>query len=76
MKPATIWPRGLSREKAASYVGVSASTFDKLVKQKLMPEPKQISRGRSVWDIQQLDFYFESLPQAAEAEYHAKPWEA
>lgn len=36
------WPRGLSRTLAASYVGVSPSTFDRMIKDGLMPRPKAV----------------------------------
>jgi hypothetical protein len=43
------------------YVGVSATTFDKLVKDGRMPQPRRID-GRKVWDIRSLDLYFDQLP--------------
>ena len=36
--------RGLSREEAALYVGISASKFDMLVVDGRMPRPRQIDR--------------------------------
>jgi predicted DNA-binding transcriptional regulator AlpA len=59
--PTSLPPRGLSREQAAAYVGVSTGTFDALIKEKVMPEPKRL-RGRVVWDRQQLDVAFSALP--------------
>jgi predicted DNA-binding transcriptional regulator AlpA len=56
-----IQPRGLSRVAAASYVGVSPTTFDQLVKDGRMPPPKRIN-SRTVWDIRQLDEAFDALP--------------
>lgn len=53
--------RGLSREEAASYVGISASKFDELVHDGRMPGPKRID-GRKIWDIRSLDVAFEALP--------------
>lgn len=55
------WPRGLSRPLAAAYVGVSESTFDKMVRERLMPKPKLIF-SRLVWDRVAVDQYFEALP--------------
>jgi len=53
--------RGLSRDEAAMYLGISASKFDELVRDGRMPGPKRID-GRKVWDVRQLDLAFDSLP--------------
>ena len=53
-------PRGLSREEAAAYIGVSPSLFDILVKDGRMPTPKRIN-SRVVWDRLKLDVAFEVL---------------
>ena len=34
--------RGLSRDEAAMYIGISASKFDELVRDRRMPAPKRI----------------------------------
>ena len=54
--------RGFNREQAASYVGICATTFDKLIKDGLMPKAKKIY-GRKVWDKSALDEFFEKLPE-------------
>jgi predicted DNA-binding transcriptional regulator AlpA len=59
--PQSLAPRGLSREQAAAYVGVSPSLFDTLVKDGRMPAPKRIN-ARTVWDRLQLDAAFAALP--------------
>ena len=59
--PHSLAPRGLSREQAAAYVGVSPSLFDTLVKDGRMPAPKRIN-ARTVWDRLQLDTAFAALP--------------
>jgi predicted DNA-binding transcriptional regulator AlpA len=59
-------PRGLSRIEAATYIGVSASLFDQMVKDGRMPGPKIIN-SRTVWDRHQLDMYFQNLPEKDEA---------
>jgi hypothetical protein len=59
--PASLPPRGLRREAAASYIGVSPSKFDELVSGGLMPKPKRINR-RTIWDRFRLDEAFEALP--------------
>ena len=51
--------RGLSREEAAMYVGISPSKFDGLVGDGRMPAPVKID-GRKVWDIRHLDLAFDT----------------
>lgn len=58
--PPSLAPRGLSREQAAAYVGISASLFDMLVRDGRMPGPKRIN-SRVVWDRSKLDIAFEAL---------------
>jgi len=53
--------RGLSREEAADYIGISPSKFDELRKNGRIGHPRRID-GRKVWDIYQLDRDFESFP--------------
>jgi predicted DNA-binding transcriptional regulator AlpA len=55
-------PRGMSREQAAHYVGVSPSTFDTMVAEHEMPRPKRW-RGRVLWDRLSLDLAFDALPE-------------
>jgi hypothetical protein len=52
--------RGLSREEAAMYVGVSSSKFDQMVGDGRMPSALQID-GRKIWDLRKLDLAFDSL---------------
>jgi hypothetical protein len=54
------WPRGLSRALAASYVGVSPTTFDRMIKDGLMPGPKAVY-GRRLWDVRAADIAFDLL---------------
>ena len=70
--PQSLAPRGLSREQAAAYVGVSASLFDALVKDGRMPAPKRIN-ARTVWDRLQLDAAFAALPSNDDP---TNPWDA
>jgi excisionase family DNA binding protein len=53
--------RGLSREEAAMYVGVSTTKFDELVKSGRMPVAQRVD-GRKVWDVHKLDAAFDGLP--------------
>ena len=57
-----IQPRGLNREEAARYVGISPSKFDQLLEDRRMPAPRRID-GRKVWDIRELDLAFDDLPR-------------
>ena len=68
--PEGTLPRGLSRSQAAAYVGVSPTTFNRMIVDKLMPEPIRIY-GRTVWDIRKLDAAFAALDTSADAD---KPW--
>ncbi len=52
--------RGLNRVEAARYVGVSPTTFDKLVDTGQMPRPKQVG-ARRIYDRHQLDWCFDLL---------------
>ena len=67
-----ITPRGLSRTDAALYLGVSPSTFDRLVSLRQMPQPRQASRNRVVWDRAEIDDCFDRLPKRGEPA--GNPW--
>lgn len=56
---------GLDRLQAAAAIGVSATTFDALVSQKLMPTPRLIN-SRKVWDVDELRNAFKCLPKDGE----------
>ncbi len=53
--------RGLSRVEAANYIGVSPTTFDKMVLAEEMPGPKRVGT-RKIWDVRALDLAFDDLP--------------
>ena len=63
-------PRGLCREQAASYIGVSASLFDEMVRDGRMPPAKRIN-SRTVWDVRKLDLAFDAIPGDEEK----NPWD-
>lgn len=65
-------PRGLSREEAARYVGISATKFDQLVADGRMPAPKRID-ARKVWDRMSLDLAFSALPDDEPVDEN--PWD-
>ena len=52
--PHGAWPRGLSREQAAAYAGVSPNTFLTEVKKGLWPKP-EARRHRKIWDRLAID---------------------
>jgi excisionase family DNA binding protein len=54
--------RGLSRNEAAMYIGISTGKFDELVADGRMPAPRRID-GRKVWDVRELDLAFDALPK-------------
>jgi hypothetical protein len=53
--------RGLSRDEAAIYVGISSTKFDELVRDRRMPGARRID-SRRVWDVHALDLAFDQLP--------------
>jgi hypothetical protein len=59
--PLSLPPRGLSRELAAAYYGISVGTFDGMVRDGRAPAPKVIN-SRLVWDRVALDAAFDALP--------------
>lgn len=58
-------PRGFSREEAARYIGVGATTFDVLVQDGRMPKPMRLGK-RVIWDRLKLDAAFADLDEARE----------
>lgn len=58
--PPQLPPLGLSREAAAQYVGISATKFDELVNDGLMPAPKKIG-SRKIWDRRAVVLAFSAL---------------
>ena len=59
--PFSLPPRGICRNEAAAYIGVSPCKFDEMVGDRRMPAPKRID-GRKVWDVRDLDLAFDALP--------------
>lgn len=54
-------PRMLSKKEAASYCGLSVSTFMRRVNDNHTLKPVQISERRIVWDKAKLDQWLDSL---------------
>ncbi len=59
--PISYPPRGLSRDEAARWIGVSPTKLDQLITDGRMPRGKRID-GRVVWDRYALDAAFSALP--------------
>nr|WP_082513994.1 hypothetical protein [Methylobacterium sp. Leaf465] len=57
--------RGLRREDAARYVGVSTAKFDECVKDGRMPKPFRID-GCVIWDLHRLNAAFDALSEASD----------
>jgi excisionase family DNA binding protein len=57
-------PRGFSREEAARYVGVGATTFDGLVQDGRMPKPMRLGK-RVIWDRLKIEAAFADLDEGA-----------
>ena len=64
---------GLSRTEAAEYIGVSASTFDAMVADGRMPNPKQIG-SRRVWSRQAVERAFAELPEIGQDHVDVARW--
>lgn len=56
-----LTPRGLTREQAAEYVGVTPGTFDTWRGRRLLPPPM---RSTQRWDIRALDRALDNLDQS------------
>lgn len=65
--------RLLSRVEAAGYVGVSPTTFDKLVRDRIMPQAKRLY-SRTLWDVRALDVAIDALP-GDDTAADANPWD-
>jgi hypothetical protein len=63
--PDNLAPVGVSREQAAALVGISASLFDRLVHDGLMPDAR-MAYGRLIWDVQEVTAAFRALPHRTE----------
>lgn len=72
--PASLPPRGLCREIAAAYIGVSSKKLDQMVKEGSMPKPR-IHGGRRLWDRSELDTAFSELPHDGEELERRNPWD-
>ncbi len=65
--PPSLPPAGINREQAAEFIGVSTTTFDKMVDDGRMPKPKCVGT-RKIWDVRKLARAFARLPGDEEDE--------
>jgi predicted DNA-binding transcriptional regulator AlpA len=73
--PANLQPRLINREAAAAYVSVSPTTFDQMVKDGTMPQPKIIHGRRLGWDVRELDAAIDRLPKVSEDSSDDTTWD-
>jgi predicted DNA-binding transcriptional regulator AlpA len=59
--------RGLRREDAARYVGISTTKFDECVKDGRMPKPFRID-ARVIWDLRRPDAAIDPLNEPVEVD--------
>jgi len=63
--PDSLPPVGISREQAAAYIGVSATLFDRLINEGIMPDARML-HGRLVWDVTEVAAAFRAIPHRSE----------
>jgi len=63
--PPNLPPRLIGREAAAAYVAVAPATFDKMMRDRIMPAAKRLSEKRHAWDVRELDTAVDLLPADA-----------
>jgi predicted DNA-binding transcriptional regulator AlpA len=66
-------PTGLRRNDAASHCGVSPSFFDRLVSERVLPQPRRLGVKVLVWMRQELDDALLSLPVEHDDEVFNNP---
>jgi predicted DNA-binding transcriptional regulator AlpA len=69
-KPTYCEKRGLNRQQAANYIGISPSMFDELIKEGVLPQPVRL-KSRVLWDIRRLDEAFDEIEGHEE-----NPWDS
>ena len=53
-------PRLYSATEASNYLGLSKTTFLRMAKDQILPQPIRITERRIVWDKADLDAYIEA----------------
>jgi len=72
--PPNLPPRGLCREAAAQYIGISPTKFDEMVADGRMPYAVPID-GRKVWDRCAIDLAFVKLSDHRDEAKDANEWD-
>jgi len=57
-----VAPAALDRESAAAYLALSVATFERLVREKNAPQPRQLAGRRVAWLREELDAWLSSRP--------------
>ena len=75
------WPRGLSEELAAAYIGLSVSSLRSEVRAGRAPQPVRITPKRLIYLRDKLDAYLDRIagiapPSASGATDAASEWDA
>lgn len=55
-------PAALEREQAAAYSGLRLTSFEKEVREKRAPQPRQVAGRRVVWLTKELDAWLFACP--------------
>lgn len=68
---APYWPRLLNRRMAAAYCGVCENTFDRLVKEGVLPKSRAGLGRKKTWDRLAIDAKIDGAGAVASAEAKA-----
>lgn len=60
----TIKPLYLAREEAAKFLGIGTSTLEEMCAKGEAPGPRQVSRGRVGWLVEELEAWGRSRPKS------------
>ena len=55
--------RLLNKQQVAEYIGISMSTFNRMLDADEFIKPVQVTKGRLQWDLRKVDEYIDSLSQ-------------
>ena len=53
--------RLLNKTQVAEYIGVSTSTFNRMIDSGDFIEPVKLTKGRLAWDLRRVDEYIDNL---------------
>jgi prophage regulatory protein len=59
---ADVTPAAFDRKKAAAYLALSVRTFERLVREKSAPQPRQLAGRRVAWLRVELDQWLAARP--------------